>query len=167
MKTVKKSSYTKTTIVLLVIIAILSVALIAVALIAFWPKSSDDFPAETTIPTFTIETPYCVLQYPEQWKEQMTVKESAVDKCVAETFYAIIAGNQYELFTIYFGNSTAGELFGYLTNDGNKIPVYIECHKMPQEHSLTESELSLFYAMMEGVNEVAQSISFDDGYSES
>ncbi len=170
MKTVKKPTSPKTHIILLVIIAILSVALITVALIAFLPGPEDDSSGDssdgTTIPTFAIETPYCVLKYPEQWKDQMTVKESNADGILTETFCANISGTQYELFTVYFGNSTVGELFGYLPTEGGNIAVYIECHKLPEDHALAENDVSLFYSMIEGVNEVAQSIAATKGYVE-
>lgn len=156
-----------------VIIAILAVALIVFIVITFLPKSGDasknssgDPGTGMSVPTITVETPYCVLQYPEQWKDQMTMEATSAEGLFAETFYALIAGTRYELYTVYFGNTANGELFGYLDHDGDRVPVYIECHKITDGSALSDQELSLFYSMMEGVNEVAQSIASAPGYTQ-
>ena len=148
------------------IIAVLAVALIVVAVIAFSPKSPKDPAggAGTNVQTVTVKTPYCDLEYPEQWKDQMTVKESKVDGVLAESFYAVITGAEYELYTVYFGQSEKGDLFGFIPYEGNNTPVYIECHRMPEQSGLTDDEITQFYTMMEGVNETAQSISSAPGF---
>ncbi len=151
------------------IIAVLAVALILVMVIAFSPKSPKNSTGGngTNIPTVTVKTPYCDLEYPKQWKDQMTVKETAVDGVLAESFYAVIAGTEYELYTVYFGNSEKGELFGFIPYEGKDTPVYIECHRVPEESGLTDEEITLFYTMMEGVNETTQSISSAPGFEKS
>lgn len=154
--------------ILLIIIVIFATALIAFMVIAFLPKSGEENSGDpgkvTDISTIEFQTPYCTLRYPEQWKDQVTVKKSAVDGGLTVTYCAVIAAKQYELFTVCFGESSKGELFGYLPGDGNIIPVYIECHKITEDAGLTEGEQALFYSMMEGVNEVSRSISSTAGY---
>lgn len=165
----KFSKLIKTNTGLLITIAILALILIVLMAIAFWPGAGNDFPEVTapgtSLPTVAVETPYCVLKYPEQWKDRMAVEESTTDGVLAVMFFAKISEEQFPLYTVYFGESANGEFYGTLPGDGGTVPVYIECHKLADRDDLSESERALFYSMMEGVNEVAQSIAAASGFT--
>lgn len=168
MSTNVKKTTSKTTRLLIVLLAIVSVALISVIVVLLIPNSDSNHPevndSTNTIPTVTVETPYCNLKYPEKWKDQMTVSESTEEGIFKKTFYAVIDGLNYELYTVYFGGSEKGDFYGYIPYKGQNISVYIECHSLPEENSLQGDERILFYSMMEGVNEVAKSIAATEGY---
>lgn len=113
-----------------------------------------------------VATPYCQLKYPAQWGEQLTVETSVSDERASYAFCAQIEGKRYELYAVHFGSSAPGNLLGYLPHNGSVIPVYIDCYSIPNRSELSESELSQILAMMEGVNEVAQSITAVTGFAE-
>ena len=167
-KTNKKTS--KTTVVLIIIIVILALALAAFAIQALLPSSSPSgssgVSAENTSkdPMVEIKTPYCTLEYPQRWKDSMSVKESEQNGVLAETFYAVISGKEYALYTVYFGDALSGDLYGYLPYEDTNVAVHIECHKLAESAGLSEEEAMQFYEMIEGVNEIALSISAAPGY---
>ena len=117
-----------------------------------------------TISQCTVVTPYCELKYPGRWKDQMEVKELTENDTLSYVFYALVEEKQYELYTVHFGDSEYGDLFGYISFDGEDIPVYIDCHTITDSDALPEAELSQYYSMMEGINDVVQSISSTSGY---
>ena len=166
-KTNKKTS--KTTVVLIIIIVILALALAAFAIQALLSSSSasdaeDSTGAAVENPTVGINTPYCTLEYPQRWKDSMSVKESEANGVLAETFYAVISGKEYALYTVYFGDTLVGDLYGYLPYEDTNVAVHIECHKLAESAGLSEEEAMQFYEMIEGVNEIALSISAAPGY---
>lgn len=155
----------KTTLALIAATVAFIVVILAVLIYAVVLTSKDHSEEKENKDTVTskcsVETPYCELKYSEQWKDQMTVEELFENDIRSYVFYAIIGDERYELYTVHFGNSKCGDLFGYLED----IPVYIECHTITESDSLTESELSRYYTMMEGINDIVQSISNTQGYS--
>lgn len=106
------------------------------------------------------KTQYCDLKYPEKWQSQMVIKETTEGDIVSENFYALLGNSEYALYTVHFGKSTKGELFGYVSD----VPVYVECHTLPKENTLTDDEKLTYYQMMESINEVTQSIAKANGY---
>jgi hypothetical protein len=106
------------------------------------------------------KTQYCDLKYPEKWQSQMVIKETTEGDIVSENFYALLGNSEYALYTVHFGKSTKGELFGHISD----VPVYIECHTLPKENTLTDDEKLTYYQMMESINEVTQSIAKANGY---
>jgi hypothetical protein len=171
MKSKRFLKSTKSKIVLSCVVAALLVTLLSTMGVALLfgdsGKSLGTQAGEDRVPLDTVKTPYCDLKYPEKWKDQMVIKESVADDILAYDFYALIEGKSYALYTVYFGNSGEGELFGTLSGSGKDILVYIDCHSITNSEELKEAELSLFYSMMEGVNEVARSISATPGYRNS
>ena len=109
------------------------------------------------------KTPYCELKYPEKWQSQMSIKETKDGELVSKHFYALLGDGEYALYTVHFGRTKKGEFFGYISG----TPVYIECHSLTPENTLTEDEKLTYYLMMESINEVTQSIAADDNYSPS
>ena len=167
MKTDKK--ITKTNLVLIIIIVILALALAAFVIKELLPSSSSsDADGSTGIsaasPVAEIKTPYCTLKYPQRWEDSMSVKETEENGVLAEAFYAVISGEEYALYTVYFGDALVGDLYGYLPYEGANVAVHIECHKLTDSAGLSEEEAMQFYEMIEGVNEIALSISSAPGY---
>ena len=170
MKKTKETS--KSSKIVWIITAVLALMAIVVLLIIFLPpKSNDEIPdtqsmdsKDTEAPAVALKTPYSVLKYPERWKDKIAVYESTLDGVLSETFCAVIEGKEYDLYTVYFGNSSRGNLFGYVPHDNSNIPVYIECYNIEDKSVMSENGLLLYYSMMESVNEVSRSISSTRGY---
>ena len=164
----------KNTAILLAAAAILVIAVIVVVIAVVSSGTGGNSEDQVTgtdtqdtvdaVPTEKIATPYGELKYPSQWKDQMTYEEVSADGIVSYAFYALIGENRYELYTAHFGQTDRGNLLGFVPHEGTDIPVYIECHTMKETGDLTDNEMRLFYSMIEGVNELAQSISAMSGF---
>ena len=50
-------------------------------------------------------------------------------------------------------------------NGEEKTSVYIECYNNPEKDTFSEEDSMLYYYMMDGVNEIARSISETAGYA--
>ena len=151
--------------------AVALAAIVLLVLLLLEPKTGDgpvsNSVPDLNIPTIVVETPYCALQYPQQWEEQIRVKESETFGVLAKEFCAIIAEKEYPLYTVYFGDSPVGDLFGYLSRKNDTVSVYIACHSLTDGTTLPEEELLQYYLMMETVNTVSQSIALTPGYRNS
>lgn len=163
MNSVKKPNK-KTAVLIAVIIAAAILAAVLIIVLPMMRDDTSDGQSSETVPTESVLTPYGELKYPSMWKDQMTYKGSSENGISSYVFYAVIGDGQYELYTVYFGQSDAGNLLGYIPSDGGDLPVYIECHNIVQSNDLTDSELRTFYSMMEGVNELAQSVTAMSGF---
>ena len=151
-----------------VLIAVLSVCVLAlaVAVVLLWKggRPAAEAAAEQT-EQLEFDTAYCKLQFPAQWKDMVTVQELQGENAVSEVFSCVLGGREFPLFTIHFGNAGEGDLFGYLTANGEKTAVYVQCVPFAGDESLSENEEFMIYAMMEGVNDVLASIENHRGYS--
>ncbi len=105
-----------------------------------------------------LNTPYGALDYPKEWREALVVTDREEEGLFAKTFSAQFASARYDLFTVSFGESAGGTLYGYIIAEGEKIPIYIECFLLPEEHGLSEEEESRFYQMLDGINGVVASL---------
>lgn len=155
-------------------LVVFAVVLVVVLTACFFMLSKKDPNAEHYAPAIIydesvapleFETPYCVMHYPSHWKDYIQVEEITEKDVLAEIFTCEISGNEYPLFTIYFGESAEGDRFGYITLEGEKIPVSVVCAPFSGDAKLTKEDETNLYAMMEGVNDVLQSIASAEGYT--
>ena len=129
-------------------VLIAGILLVAVLL---WGKTEEE-PKD-----LQVETPYCTLTYPAEWESSLATAEGEENGVYFKTFRAVFSDVTYDLFTLYFGPSSKGTLFGYLKTEEN-TPVYIECPMLPEDHTLSAEEEAQFYEMMDGINTVVASI---------
>ena len=115
--------------------------------------------------TMTIKTPYCEMKYPSKYNEYIEIKEFNENGIYTKQFLCTLSSGQYFLFAVHFGEGAGGEFFGYLVNGEEKISVYIECYNNPGINTLSEEDSMLYYYMMDGINEIAKSISETTGYA--
>ena len=73
---------------------------------------------------FTIETPYCNLQYPTKWKDKIDVAGVEHDDGYMVSFSTSIEGQIISLFDIAF-EVEKGDLIGKLNSKEETIEVYI------------------------------------------
>lgn len=151
--------------ILTAVVAALVGALISAGAILLLPKLFGGASESEEMPTVDINTPYCVMKYPSEWTGLLGLKEEAQDDFYSKTFCCNIAGGEYNLFTIFFGEPQKGDLFGYVKAGETKIPVYVQCYPLPEDSTLTPQEKEIFYAMMDGINQVTESIASAEGYS--
>ena len=115
--------------------------------------------------TMTIETPYCQMKYPAQYKDYLEIKEFNENGIYTKHFSCMLSSGQYSLFAVHFGEGASGDFFGYLIEGEDKISVYIECYTNTETAFLSEEENMIYYYMMDGINEIARSISETSGYA--
>ena len=159
---VKISKYATPTRRMLVFGALIAVTTVCLTLLFACKAPEGEAGTESTETdnSAVAKTQYCDLKYPEKWKSQMVIKETTEGDIVSENFYALLGDSEYALYTVHFGKSTKGELFGYVSD----VPVYVECHTLPKENTLTDDEKLTYYQMMESINEVTQSIAKANDY---
>ena len=152
------------------------VAVLLVCVILLLPKSSPSGASDGTSSVgnsssisdvgsmITVKTPYCEMKYPSEFNEYLEIKEFNENGIYTKQFLCTLSNGQHKLFAVHFGQGAAGDFFGYLTTDAGKVSVYIECYESPDMESLSEEEKRTYHFMMNGINEVAGSISETAGY---
>lgn len=113
-----------------------------------------------------LDTPYCVLEYPDEWGDALVIRDQEEGGVFSKTFSAQFSAAQYDLFTVHFGEPHQGSLYGYILAEGSRVPIYIECFMLPEGHLLTAEEAEQFYQMLDGINAVVASLQAASGYSE-
>ena len=120
---------------------------------------------EDSVPTITIKTPYCEMKYPSEYNDLLEIKEFNENGIYTKQFLCTLSNGQHKLFAVHFGENASGDFFGYLINGDEKVSVYIECYEMPELETLPEEEQRTYHHMMDGINQVAKSISEASGYA--
>ena len=152
------------------------VAVLLVCVILLLPKSSPSGASDGTSSVgnsssisdvgsmITVKTQYCEMKYPSEFNEYLEVKEFNENGIYTKQFLCTLSSGQYKLFAVHFGEGATGDFFGYLTTDEGKISVYIECYERPETELIGEEEQMTYYYMMNGINDIARSISETPGY---
>lgn len=111
------------------------------------------------------KTPYCTLEYPANgWEDSLVLSDKQEDGVYAKTFSAQLGEQTYPLFTVYFGKTDKGNLFGSFT-DEEHTPVYITCHPLPEGHTLTADQEMQFYTMQDGINVMTEALAKEKGFT--
>ena len=109
-------------------------------------------------------TPYCTLEYPDEWGDSLVVSDRRDGAVYEKTFSAQLGDNTYPLFTLYFGETDKGNLYGHFADEAG-TPVYILCYTPPEGHTLTAAQEEQFYAMADGINTVVRSLAANEAFS--
>lgn len=106
---------------------------------------------------YEIETPFANMQFPEKWKDNLTVKtaENSAD------FFAVFEGKPETLvFTLRLGEGD-----GYHLGTLGDQELYIVEGNPNFDESWTEAEKQAFYDMQESVNVILQGLVESDGFT--
>ena len=173
-KTNKKERPTNKGFVIATVCLGVAVAILLVCVIILLPKGSqnagdgDVTTGGTSVngssSTITVKTPYCDMKYPSEFNDYLEIKEFNENGIYTKQFLCRLSSIQYKLFAVHFGEGATGDFFGYLTTDEGKISVYIECYERPETELIGEEEQMTYYYMMNGINDIARSISETPGY---
>lgn len=118
------------------------------------------------VATVDIETAYVTLAFPEDLSANLHHVESAEGSVAVEVFYMMGQEGEKELFRIYFADAQAGTPMGYLTVDGNELPVsYSTCEYAAEDFS-AEEDRKLYYSMMDAFTVVMNSIYDNPNFSQ-
>ena len=115
-------------------------------------------PVETEPKDITLEMKYLTVEYPAALNDLLQHREEVDGAAVTEIFSL----EDQELYRITFGGSE-GEQFGYLTVDGQILPVCFTVSAV----EVTEENQDAYGAMMDLFNSILHTISSDSRYSKS
>ena len=103
-----------------------------------------------------LETPYCKLYYPAQWKDSVDGQVIETKNGCQAIFTGKVADKEAQLFVIYFGEGTENAFsVGILKNEaGEEIEVYAELFDFEYDDTWTQEEIDTVCAMQESVNHV-------------
>lgn len=104
------------------------------------------------IPYISIETPYGVLCYPEEYQQHLEVEVEEYDGYTVHFRFLPENGETIAMFDIVFGGSAGTQVGQCIGKDGIPVPMKLEGYAVDAAEVLTEEELDLYYMMSEGVN---------------
>ena len=111
-----------------------------------------------------VETNYCKLYYPSEYKNELVVKYSENYGYIVEFYGSLEGKDEVHLFDICF-NSDDGDLLGYFENTGDQVVnVSVSIFDLEFDDSWTEEEKNIIYGMQEERNFVVDSLSLDENY---
>lgn len=120
---------------------------------------------EVTLPAETegyleIETPYCVLYFPERWEDSLAVNAYAEDGARVEFSGRTGDGEPRRLFDVAFGIGE-GNLLGAVETAEGMVPVYIRFYE-PDPEGLSQTAYDSLLSMQEAANELIARLPLTD-----
>ena len=111
-----------------------------------------------------VQTKYMVLAYAESYIDVLSHQEVVSDTVAMEIFFMNVKTGTLELFRIYFGDETVGNVAGYLDVDGSEIPVtYTVCQYNDDEFA-DEDTRTLYYETMNCFNDIMSGMHTDERF---
>lgn len=157
-----------TVVVLGVILAVLLAVLIG---IRFLPKSQQPDATEPTAQQdLIVETPFCSLSFPVQWKDQLRTQYAESDDGGAMTFLAAMGESETQLFSVVFSSKidTACSPFGVLTGGEAPVVVSLKIYDIETDVSWTDAQKETAFAMQDECNYLLEQLqkqtNFDTDY---
>ena len=139
------------------------------------PEGTKD-PEKTTEPTLgntesvmngaSVNTPYCVLQIPEEWVGRISVEIKEEEWNTAVLFYGEVRDEKILLYTMHFGGA-AGDPVGILESDaGVMMDVTVEIPDISVPDNWTAEEQDTAYALQETVNYVLEELGKNQAFTD-
>lgn len=112
-----------------------------------------------------INTPYCDLYYPGQWKDSIRVEKTELEYGCYITVVGIVNNKEAELFTVYFAEAGENSFpVGVLTVDGVAIDVNLEMPELHNDGSWDDLETDQFYSLQEKANYLLDNLRKSAGF---
>lgn len=134
------------------------IALGIIVVLVFFENKKE---TEKTADVFDIKTTYATLKFPALYADSLKYVEVADNGITTVQFFMIYGDAKAELFRICFGHTQGGTLEGYLHTDSGLIPVSVDVSNAGAETITDEETLTKYYAMMEALNTVLDSLRND------
>lgn len=146
---------------LFVLVLLCAAIVVTVVLVRSHNNSTDNDLLTEPTETYSgvcIDTPAGALYYPEEWRDKVLV-ETESDPFSA-TLFADLEKMKVAIFTVYFGESGEGHLFGTAQcTNGERSKVWVEVHDdFILVSALTDEEIQTLYSMQERVNDIIEQI---------
>lgn len=129
--------------------------------------SGSDIPEETKAPAqdLVVDTPYCNLYYPAQWKDAVRYEAERTDAGYIAVFYGTVNGKDAELFTVYFAETSEDSVpVGIYTAGDVAMDVSISMPELPENNDWCEADREIFYALQEKVNYLIDKLKEDTAF---
>lgn len=104
-----------------------------------------------------IETPYCTLQYPEKWRDYLSVSQSE-DVPLVISYCAQLEGKDQQLFDIGFDSEIGDHIGSIQIENGESVDVYIVIHPVDLDESWNGEEKDIIISMQEDLNHIIQAL---------
>ena len=164
----------------LIVIAVAVVAVLVGAVCLLWPRGEDSSVAydpnrgplkELTVgeenrrgETMVVDTSYLPVEFPYAFSDLIRIHPINQDHQTALSFCALIAGEEQELFTIWF-NGKDGQMVGTFDLKDGKKPVPVTLVFYSPDASLQGDDRVTFFATQETVNDVLNAMKLQDGFT--
>ena len=126
--------------------------------IAYEEQMDHTTPTAGKVEFSTIDTLYGTLKIEKEYLEKIRHDEIPMDQVTMEIFYMIQEEEEWELFRLYYGDTTKGNLIGKVLVDGQEIPVSVALNEKSADAYLREEALLDYYVLMEQINVVLDSV---------
>lgn len=111
-------------------------------------------PTQSDAECFQIDTPYGNLSYPTDWKDFLDLEFSEQDP-YSVTFRAKLETRGIvPLFSIIFGGNSESAVGAVKMDDGQKVNVNLQIHKITPDATWSDSDIAVAFAMQEAMNDV-------------
>lgn len=97
--------------------------------------------------------------------ENMELEESQQNGYYLATFYGIVNGVKYKLYSLAVGDPALDSVLGMYTIDGVSRLVSVENYELPDMDGWTDRDMGELYTMMGSINNVIQTIMASEGFS--
>ena len=119
---------------------------------------------DNTNKTFGIETPYCTIQYPMKWKQYLNYTDSEENGVFKQTYYCVLNDKNFEMFSIYFGETEGTTEIGKIMHDGEVIPFSVSSTSAITDSEFTEEEKEIILSMDFAINTIIESVIASENY---
>ena len=123
----------------------------------------------TTESDIEINTPFVVLHYPAQWKENLQIRKADGEVYTVEFYGKVAEKNEQHIFDVTFGGGEGSLIGNVPAEDGQFVDVRLYIFPFEPGDAWSEGEADTIFAMMEDVdylidqlNEVEIDIETDD-----
>ena len=112
-----------------------------------------------------VQTSYSTLEFPARYADALKYTETVEGDVTVEIFSMIHGSGDVELFRVCFGETGKGTVEGYLNLDSGEIPVSVVIENGDRAESLDGEAVEQYYAMMDALNVVLDSLYRDERFS--
>lgn len=113
-----------------------------------------------------LQTPYCTLYYPGQWKDAVSWDITSDDDICTVAFKENFSGKNVTVFTLSFNNpEDTGFQMGTLNHKGREIAVCLTLCDFPQNENWDDAERNLFLTLQEQAFNMLEKLAADSHYT--
>lgn len=113
-----------------------------------------------SVPTFSIDTPYCEIKYPTMWEDNVSFRQ-LTDDGYTLCFYSKAGDNNVRIFDLSF-NTGQGSQLGTISNEARDT-LWLTSYDLDSSE-YTENQLQIFSEMRDDINIILANLENDYGF---